>query len=63
MKLPKFDTTNLKKQVEEQPLIAAGIGAALLSGAAKLINARSGARNSKTWKKEVDRRRQKSTKK
>jgi hypothetical protein len=55
-----FDTTNLKRQVEENPLVAAGIGAALLSGATKLINARSNARNSRTWAKEVDRRRKNS---
>lgn len=51
-----FDTTNLKRQVEENPLIAAGIGAGLLSGAAKLLNASTNRRNSKTWKREVKRR-------
>lgn len=58
----EFDTTNLKKQIEEQPLIAAGIGAGLLSGAAKLINAGVGARNSKTWRREVKRREKNSKK-
>jgi hypothetical protein len=52
----EFDTTNLRKQIEEQPLIAAGIGAGLLTGAAKLLNAVSTSRNSKTWRKEVQRR-------
>jgi len=56
MKKPSFDTTNLKKQVEEQPLLAAGIGAALLSGAAKLLNANSARKNSNTWRREVKRR-------
>lgn len=51
-----FDTTNLKHQVEENPLLAAGIGAGLLTGAAKLLNAVSASRNSKTWKREVKRR-------
>lgn len=56
MKKPNFDTTNLKRQVEEQPLIAVGIGAALLSGAAKLLNASTARKNSKTWRREVKRR-------
>lgn len=52
----EFDTTNLKRQIEEQPLIAAGIAATLLQGGAKLLNAVSASRNSKTWRKEVQRR-------
>lgn len=51
-----FDTTQLKAQIEQNPLVAAGIGAALLTGAAKLMNANNGRRNSKTWAKEVKRR-------
>lgn len=56
MKKPSFDTTRLKAQVEENPLVAAGIGAALLSGAAKLLNANTGRKNAKTWRREVKRR-------
>lgn len=56
MKKPSFDTTRLKAQVEENPLVAAGIGAALLSGAAKLLNANSARKNSTTWRREVKRR-------
>lgn len=52
----EFDTTNLKRQIQDQPLVAAGIGAALLQGGAKLLNAVSTSRNSKTWRKEVQRR-------
>lgn len=52
----EFDTTNLKRQIEENPLVAAGVGATLLSGAAKLTNAITARRNSKTWKNEVVRR-------
>jgi hypothetical protein len=52
----EFDTTNLKRQVEENPLAAAGIGAALLAGASKLMNANTARKYQKTWKKEVDRR-------
>jgi len=51
-----FDATNLKRQVEDQPLLAAGIAAALLSGAAKLLNANTGRKNSNTWRREVKRR-------
>lgn len=58
MKL-SFDTTKLKTQVEENPLVAAGIGAALLSGAAKLLNANTGRKNAKTWRREVTRREKK----
>lgn len=52
----EFDTTHLRKQIEEQPLIAAGVGAAILQGGAKLLNAVANNRNSKAWKKEVNRR-------
>lgn len=58
----QFDTTNLKRQVEEQPLIAAGIAAGLLSGVAKLMNANTSRKNSNTWKREVNRRERSSKK-
>lgn len=51
-----LDTTHLKKQIEENPLVAAGIAAAVLNGAAKLMNANTSRSNAKTWKKEVARR-------
>lgn len=54
--MPKFDTTKLKAQIEENPLVAAGIGAALLTGMSKLMNANTSRRNAKTWSKEVNRR-------
>jgi hypothetical protein len=53
-----FDTTKLKRQIEENPLVAAGVGAALLQGAAKLMQANTQRKNSKTWAKEVNRRTQ-----
>jgi hypothetical protein len=56
VKKPNFDTTALKKQVEDQPLIALGIVAALLSGGAKMMNANTGRKYQKTWKREVKRR-------
>lgn len=51
-----FDTTRLKAQVEEQPLIAASIVVGLLTGASKLLNANTARSNAKTWKREVKRR-------
>lgn len=51
-----FDTTQLKSQVEQQPLLAAGILVALLGGCAKLLDANTKRSNAKTWKKEVNRR-------
>lgn len=51
-----FDTTQLKRQIEENPLVAAGVGAALLNGVAKLMQANTQRKNSKTWKREVHRR-------
>jgi len=48
---------NLKKQAEENPILALGVGAAVATAASKLLHTASEARNSKTWAKEVDRRR------
>lgn len=56
MQKPKFNTDPLRRQVEEQPLIAAGIGIALLNGVAKLMQANTDRKRSKTWKREVVRR-------
>ena len=50
---------NFKKQAEENPLLALGVGAAALTAVTKLIQAGTERRNSKTWEKEVDRRRMK----
>jgi len=47
---------NLKKQAEEQPMVAMGIAAAVIGAMGKLINANSNHRNSKVWQREVDRR-------
>ena len=54
-----FDTTKLKAQIEENPLIAAGVGAALLSGGAKFLNAITASKNSKTHRREIKRREKK----
>lgn len=47
---------NLKAQAEENPVLAMGVAAALLSASSKFIN-------SAAWRKEVNRRARKDTKK
>lgn len=55
----QFDTTRLKEQVEDNPLLAAGVAAGLLTGVSKLLNANTARQNAKTWKREVKRREKK----
>ena len=52
----EFNLEPLKRQVEQNPLVAAGIAAAVLNGAAKLINANTSRTNAKSWSREVARR-------
>jgi hypothetical protein len=52
----EIDTTKLKQQIADNPLLAAGVGAALLNGTAKLMDANSKRKNANSWKKEVARR-------
>lgn len=47
---------NLKRQAEENPVLAMGVAAALLSASSKFIN-------SNAWRKEVKRRAKKDAKK
>lgn len=47
---------DIKKAWEENTALCLLAGATALSGAAKLLNARANSRNSRAWKKEVDRR-------
>jgi hypothetical protein len=47
---------NLKIRISEDPVAAMGTAATLISSIGLLVNARGNARNSKTWRKEVDRR-------
>lgn len=49
--------TNLRRQAEENPVIAIGVGAAAVTAVTKLVHVTAESRNSKTWAKEVDRRR------
>lgn len=46
----------LKQQAEENPVVVIGVGAALLQGISKLMNANSARKNSKTYKREIARR-------
>lgn len=51
---------NLQRQATENPMVAVGVGAAFLQSASKFLNANSARKNSKTYKKEIDRRLKKS---
>ena len=46
----------LKKAWDEQPALVLAAGATALTGIAKLMQANTNRKNSKTWRKEVDRR-------
>jgi hypothetical protein len=56
MQKPHFNTDRLKAQAEDNPLVVAGIGVAILSGFTKLMNANTARKNSATWRREVKRR-------
>lgn len=47
---------NLKHQAEENPLIALGVTAGLITAISKLLDSTSTARNSKAWDRETLRR-------
>ena len=47
---------NLKHQAEENPMVALGIAAALITSVSKLINSGTTAANARAWKMEVARR-------
>lgn len=51
-----IDTAQIRQKIAENPLVAAGIGAAVLKGCAELMNANTKRANAKTWRKEVNRR-------
>lgn len=54
---------NLKKQAADNPIVALGAGAMFLQAASKFLNANSARQNSKTYRKEIDRRLKKSSQK
>lgn len=47
---------NLKRQAEENPMLALGVGAAVVSVLTKFIGASVDMRNSRVWAQEVARR-------
>ena len=47
---------NLQHQAEENPIVALGVAAALLTAMSKFRAVQIDAKNSKAWAKEVDRR-------
>ena len=47
---------NLQRQAEENPIVALGVGAALITAISKFVDSNSNARNSKAWAQEVQRR-------
>jgi hypothetical protein len=47
---------NLQNQAEENPVLALGVAAALITSFSKLIDSGATAANSRSWKQEVARR-------
>jgi hypothetical protein len=47
---------NLKRQAEENPVLALGVAAGLITAISKLIDANADMKNSRAWAKEVARR-------
>lgn len=47
---------NLKRQAEENPILAMGVAAALITSISKLMNASSSRMNAKAWDRETIRR-------
>lgn len=47
---------NLKHQAEENPVLALGVAAALITATSKLLDSIGNTRNSKAWDREVARR-------
>lgn len=53
---------NLKRQAEENPIVALGVGAAALTALSKLLDANTARVSAKTHAREIDRRVRKSYK-
>jgi hypothetical protein len=54
--------TNLRFQAEENPVLALGVAAGLITAISKLVDSSVNAKNAKAWAKEVDRRVKKTSK-
>lgn len=48
--------TNLQRQTEENPVLALGVAAGLITAISKLIDAKTNSRNSVSWDRETARR-------
>lgn len=59
--MPNDFLNNLKTQAEDNPIVALGIGAALITAISKLIDASVNSKNARAWAKEVARRTAKDT--
>lgn len=61
--MPKYDAfvARLKSEAEANPLVALGVGAAVLQACSKLLDANTARVSAKTHAKEVDRRIRKSS--
>lgn len=53
---------NLKRQAAENPVLALGVAAGLITSISQLLNSTSNSRNSRAWNKEVKRREKKDAK-
>lgn len=51
---------SFKKAFEQDPVVATGVGAAVIIAIAKLMDANTNRKNSKSWKRETIRRDRKS---
>lgn len=51
-----FDSTKLKSQIEDNPLLAVGVFAAAATAASKLLNANSERKRTKIYDREIKRR-------
>jgi len=54
---------NLKRQAEDNPIVAIGVGAALITAVSKLLSAKTEWKNAVSWDRETARRLMKDAKK
>lgn len=51
-----FDTSKLRKQIEDNPLAAMAVGSTMLLAVSRLLRESTARKRAKIWEKEVDRR-------
>lgn len=54
--MPHPFVTNLQRQAEENPVLAMGVAAGLITAISKLVDSAANAKNSRAWQQEVARR-------